>query len=253
MKKRLLIGLFTILLAFSMTGCANVMPNLTEEQMDAVGEYAAILMIKYDANNRIRLRDREEVEAADRKKERLEALLQAQLEAEQEKNPQIEDNSNKDEESKPDKPTQIKYDNLEDFITLPQGVTIRYTGARTSTSYPDFEDDELLALEATPGKRLLILGFTLTNQSGENQTVDIWGLNASYKIAANQSFKKGILNTFLLTDLATFKGNIPVGASQNLVLITEYDPVENADIDTGIESVVLTLKNTVKTCTVKLQ
>ena len=81
MKKRFLSGLFFICFVFLLTGCGAQMPDLTDEQMDAVGEYAGLLLVKYDANNRIRLLPREDVEAYDKKQAELEALRQAQEEA----------------------------------------------------------------------------------------------------------------------------------------------------------------------------
>ena len=56
------------------------MPDLTDEQMDAVGEYAGLLLVKYDANNRIRLLPREDVEAYDKKQAELEAKLEEKTE-----------------------------------------------------------------------------------------------------------------------------------------------------------------------------
>ena len=48
-------------------GCASEIAELTPEQQQQVGEYAAFAMLKYDAEHRSRLVDYSEVEAADEK------------------------------------------------------------------------------------------------------------------------------------------------------------------------------------------
>ena len=229
------------------------MPDLTDEQMDAVGEYAGLLLVKYDANNRIRLLPREDVEAYDKKQAELEALRQAQEEA-QEKPEDSATQPEGDTGNNPDKkPVEVKYDKLEDFFVLPEGISIEYTGARLTKTYPDDGSEEIMSLDAAPGKKLLILCFDVTNHTGEKQSLDIMGMNASYKIEVNQSFKKGILLTLLLKDLSTFRGDISANSSTELVLITEVDPEANPDVIEGIETIVLRLKNPDKTCIVKLQ
>ena len=41
--------------------CGNEIPDLTEEESQRIGEYAAVTLLKYDANNRSRLVDPEVV------------------------------------------------------------------------------------------------------------------------------------------------------------------------------------------------
>jgi len=43
-------------------GCNSEFPDLTDEQAKVIGEYAAVTLLKYDANNRSRLVDLDQVD-----------------------------------------------------------------------------------------------------------------------------------------------------------------------------------------------
>ena len=58
MKKKGFALLITICMIFGLSACGeNVIPEMTDEELQAVGEYAAITLMKYDANQRSRLVD----------------------------------------------------------------------------------------------------------------------------------------------------------------------------------------------------
>jgi len=77
MKKRYLkLSIFTMAMMFVLSGCGSDFPDLTADEQQVIGEYAATLLMKYDANNRSRLMSREEVEAAELKMEELEQARQ---------------------------------------------------------------------------------------------------------------------------------------------------------------------------------
>ena len=57
-KGKLCLGIACILLAGSvLTGCGDKIVPLTQDQEQLVGEYAAVMMLKYDAKHRSRLVD----------------------------------------------------------------------------------------------------------------------------------------------------------------------------------------------------
>ena len=58
-KKRIVCGALLCVMALGMTACGNEIPDLTEAESQRVGEYAAVTLLKYDANNRSRLVDPE--------------------------------------------------------------------------------------------------------------------------------------------------------------------------------------------------
>ena len=58
-NKNIVCGALLCAMMLSMTACGNEIPDLTEEESQRVGEYAAVTLLKYDANNRSRLVDPE--------------------------------------------------------------------------------------------------------------------------------------------------------------------------------------------------
>ncbi len=247
MRKK--IGLWIVFLSLCMflCGCGVTLPDMTDEQFNEVGEYAAIIMLKYDANNRSRLKSMEEVEAADAKKARLEALIQAEKDKkEKEKQEKEEQNKqNNDKDNTGDNSVVKPYDQLEDFFTFPDGIQLIYTGYYTCDSF----SDEYLSVQASKQKKLLVLQFALANSTEANYSADIFGLNASYKVEVNKTYKRGILNTLFLNDLALYKGEVHAGSTEDLVLLTEIDPNEVPEI----QEITLTIKNREKSCTIQLK
>lgn len=69
-NKNIVCGALLCTMMLSMTACGNEIPNLTEEESQRVGEYAAVTLLKYDANNRSRLVDPEMVIAKLERKRR---------------------------------------------------------------------------------------------------------------------------------------------------------------------------------------
>ena len=51
-KKRIVCGALLCVMALGMTACGNEIPDLTEAESQRVGEYAAVTLLKYDANHR---------------------------------------------------------------------------------------------------------------------------------------------------------------------------------------------------------
>ena len=68
-NKNMVCGALLCAMMLSMTACGNEIPDLTEEESQRVGEYAAVTLLKYDANNRSRLVDPEMVIAKLKRKQ----------------------------------------------------------------------------------------------------------------------------------------------------------------------------------------
>lgn len=233
---------------FLMTGCGDAQVNLTPEQETQVGEYAAMALLRHDANNRSRLVSLEEVEARE----------QELLEKEQQEQNQNQETEEHSEGMDPvtDIPTVEKgADNeenavgsMEEFFGLPEGVTIAYGGLEVCDSYPENGDNEYFTLDAAEGKRLLVLRFNLVNQSQSNQTIDILSQNALIKIIVNGSHTCFALTTMLMDDLSTYKGEVAAGECVSLVLLAELD----SDKAETVSDVSLSLKNKSQICKVQL-
>ena len=236
-------GLATMLM---LTGCGNQIPVLTEEQAQMIGEYAAITLLKYDANHRSRLVDEEEIEAHDAKEQAMQELAQATPTPTPEGMKPVEETPTVEIE---ENNTASEVIGFEDFYGLPAGITITYQGEEVCDSYSGDTSSDIFALDATQGKKLLVLKFVIDNQSGSDQSIDLFSTTASYRVTVNGSYTRNALTTMLMDDMSTYMDTIPAGESRNVVLLIEID--ENM-ADT-ITSVSLNFKDEQKTGTIQLK
>ena len=153
-------GALLCVMALGMTACGNEIPDLTEEESQRVGEYAAVTLLKYDANHRSRLVDPEIVIAKLEKDAAREAGIQ--------ENAQTEEKPAESAASESQAPTAQEdiTTSLEDFFGLAEGVTLTYRDYQIADSYPeDGSTEDYFALDASTGKKLLILNFELDRKS----------------------------------------------------------------------------------------
>lgn len=237
------------LFIFLLTGCGGDFPDMTREQEDMVGEFAAMQLLKYDANNRSRLVSQEEVEAREQQ------LLQKKQWEEEQKAKQDQKGMDPVADTPIVDKTQEPNDDgesLEEFFDLPEGVTITYGGNEICESYypHNSEVSESLEVSASEGKELLVLKFVIANQTQADQTIDILSQNVVFHVTVNDAFTRNALTTMLPgEDMSTYKDNIPAGGSAAVVLLVELD----ADIGDNVSTVSLKLKNELKTDTIQLQ
>lgn len=237
MNKKILIVL-AVMLVFGLAGCGeNQIPDLTDEQMQLVGEYAAITLMRYDANHRSRLVDYtfllETPEPA------------ASSEPEPTKEPTGMD---------PVDDTPVISGNgnataagsIEKTLELPESVSVTYLGHTLHTIYPEGEGD--FVITATEGKKLLVLSFSISNATGQDQIFDLLSTNPDFRVTVNGNYTRRAWWTGLENDFTTFMGTIPAGESTEVVLVMEMDS-EMAD---SITSISLNLKNDSKSCTIRL-
>lgn len=130
-KKRIVCGALLCVMALGMTACGNEIPDLTEAESQRVGEYAAVTLLKYDANHRSRLVDPEIVIAKLEK--------DAARETGRQENAQTEEKPAESTASEAQAPTAQEdiTTSLEDFFGLAEGVTLTYRDYQIADSYPE--------------------------------------------------------------------------------------------------------------------
>lgn len=232
-------------MAVFLTGCGSDFPDMTQEEEQMVGEYAANVLLKYDANNRSRLVSREIVAEDYVRREQMEEAVIP--EATQTMDP-VEDTPVT--EIGQETADGFRTGSLEEFYNLPEGVSITYQGNEICNSYfQDGENSEYLALDATEGKALLVMKFIIDNQSPSEQMVDLLSHNVIIRVTMNESSKYNVLTTLLMNDMSTYAGMIPAGASAETVLLFEIDEAES----NAVTSLSLQLKEEDRTCAIQLQ
>lgn len=202
--------------ALLLTGCGE-MPNLTQEETELIAEYAVGVLLKYDTAHGRRLVDTTGY-VLEEEPEEPEAVPEEPVEEEQ---PEIEEpvvvDVSQDEEE-----TQPTVSSVEQYYGIPN-LMITYQGCEIADSYPPTGEGETLffSMDATPGMQLLVLKFNAQNLSGEDQTLNMLGYGATFRISVNGEPSKGALATMLVNDMQTYNSVIPANTSVDLVSIVE--------------------------------
>ena len=216
-KRKISMVLTAALLMTGLTGCAeNQIKDLSEDEIQAVGEYVALTMMKYDINHRSRLMDLAVVDESDSSAEGVE---EEQISEEPSGMAPVDDTpvvnaSGKEEQEAP------SY-SLEEVMGLPEGLEVAFTGQEVYESYP--ENADYFSLNASEGRKLLVLRFSIVNVGEQEQNVDLLNSGAVFHIKVNETFSRRALTTMLMDDMATYVGTVPAGGSVDTVLVIEVD------------------------------
>lgn len=241
-KKRISLCLGILICTMFLGGCANQIPGMTPEQEQVIGEFAAGLLVKYDKNHGSRLVDltEEEVPASSQ-------------EPSQEKT---------GEDTAPDAPPSNETPTVpvgeetaggdsvftaEQILGLPEGVSLSFQSDRVAPFYP--EDEKVTTVDASQGKKLLVLSFLLSNGSAENHNLSIFTVSPVFRVTVNGNYTRNVLTTMLPDDLSTFVEELAAGESRELVLLAEVDD----EVASSISSVTLEVKNVSDSTTISLK
>ncbi len=242
--KRIGMILCGIAASLLMTGC-GAMPDLTQEETELISEYAVGLLLKYDKSHGSRLVDTSAYDIAEETPEMevLEEPVPEEAPEDLSETTQTVDVSQDEEEA-----AEPVVSSVEEYYGIPN-VTVQYTGYELTDSYPNTENDENLffSMEATPGTQLLVLKFLVSNTANEDQTMNMLGYGARFRVSVNGESSKGALATMLLNDMQTFDEVIPAGASIELVSIVEVPR------DISINSIDFILRGNEENATLRLQ
>ena len=247
-KGKFCLGIACILLAGSvLTGCGDKIVPLTQDQEQLVGEYAAVMMLKYDAKHRSRL-----VDLANYPEVAVEDILKPEEPEEPAPKPQKEEEqenpsggSNDAAETPQAEP---KWHSMEEFLGLDEGVSTVYNGYEIVDSYPEASVDDYFALMATEGKKLLILKYIVSNNGASDTYIDFLNDGINFRSIVNQQTPRTAQITLLLDDMAAWAGTMKPGDSVDLVLLFEIEESTASDIT----SLALSLKNASDVYTIPL-
>lgn len=236
-KKKLISFLIICMLAGTVTGCQsdeNTEEAVTEEAEETIfgltqseqklyAEYAAGILMKYNAGTNMRVLEgqklirAEEEEAATLEKEEKKEDQTADMQENQENSTnEKQDLENQTAASSSEK----QYVSDMAAVTEMEAFSISYTGYELTASYPDSTEEVFMAMDASLGKKLLVEKFKVTNLSGESKDFDMFSKQGKFKTTVNgKSYKSQY--TLLLNDLSMYKGEIAAGETMEMVLIFE--------------------------------
>lgn len=247
MKKGIYVISLTMAVMLGMTACGNVIPDMTDAQMQAVGEYAAITLMKYDVDHRSRLVDLElvaQAEAERREQAEAEALRREQEAAASQEEAGMRPTENTPVIGPDGLPEESNPISMEEVLNLPEGVTITYREMVVCDSYPE-ENVSFFSMSASDGKRFIVLKFDLYNGSGQDQPIDILSQGVTFNIVANGNYTRRALTTMLADDITCYNDTVAAGSSVELVAVME---AENSVAD-NVSALGVTLRSDTKTHT----
>lgn len=238
MKKRVLMFLTAGMLILGLAGCGeNQIPELTDDQMQLMGEFTAVTLMRYDANHRSRLVDYSLLLGANEPEiepEPLETQKPAGMDPVDD-TPVIGENNQAGASA-----------SVEETLNLPSGINVTYVGHALYDSYP--EGEEAFIISAAEGKKLLVLSFSVSNTSDQDQFVDLLHIKPEFRITVNGNYTRRALMTLLENDLSTYVGTVTADQSTTVVLVIEMD----GETAGNITSITLNLKNDSNSCTIPL-
>lgn len=215
--KKASILLCSMAAALLMTGCATV-PDLTQSETELISEYAVGVLLKYDKGHGRKLVDTTGYEPKEEEPEQEPPVeeIPEEPEPEQEETPEVVDVSQDEEETQP------AASSVEQYYGIPN-IMISYTGWEMADSYPPQTEGEVpyFTMDASNGMQLLVLKFNAQNLTGEDQSMNMMGYQATFRVSVNGEASKGALATMLVNDMQTFDGVIPAGSSVDMVSIVE--------------------------------
>ncbi len=252
MKKKIVAALLTGM-ALMMAGCGNAIPDMTDEQLQAVGEYTAMLLLSHDVNYRSRLVD-------------IETLITEEAGPFEQETPQ--ETPAPEETPAPGNvgmdPTQDtpvidltgeqgneeqSVVSLEEALGLSGQLTLSYTGHEITDSYPQDESvEEYFTVDAEDGNQLLVLHFTLQNQGEGTEMANTREQKLMVRVSVN-GITSVSLTTLLENDLMLYQEGLNPGETREVVLLAEFEAQSLRDV----ASVELNVKNDDKNATIQLE
>lgn len=214
-----------ILVVALLSGCGDEMIDLTQEETEIITEYTVGLLLKYDRYYNSRLVDTTAYDVADEE-------IQEEAVEEESEQENLTNNTEAIDVSQDVEP--LVSTTIEEYYGI-EGITFQYLGYDLTQSYPSGAGDEDLffAMDATDGSQLLVLRFMATNVSSTDQTLNMLGHGARFRVSVNGGAGQGVLTTMLLDDMQTYNDVVPAGDSVELVSIVEVpqsDSVETIDL-----------------------
>lgn len=231
-------------LLLTLTACGGQdQINLTKEQEDLVGEYAAVTLLKYDAKAGSRLVDLSRVQDMDQEP----AKEVPEPEITETKEPETLEEKEQDMPAADSPKEEQAFGSLAEYLELPEGLQLTCEGYEVAQSYED-RNRASFSMTADAGKALLLVYFELSNESGTQQQIDLLSRKDIYRITLNEKYTEGALTTLLMNDLSTYHKTLENAATDRLVLVFETDAEKLEDVT----SLVLRVKNASESYTIQI-
>ena len=240
-RRRLLLASVLCMLAVSLSGCGDAIPELTESQEQAVTDYAVDLVLKYDNNYQSRL-----VELTEEDLARTPAPVLTPTPA-----PQESEGMDPVEKLPEVSVGETVVSNLtaEEVLEWCGVCELKYEDFQLTASYETSSAEKgYVSVEAAVGNKLLVARFSLNNISAQEQHINMLAMDADFSLNVDNETLKKCQLTLLENDLSTYFGDIPASGSVEVVLIAELAE----DLVKDVASLTLNVENEEKIATISL-
>jgi hypothetical protein len=205
-------GIF--LSALLMSGCVKE-SNLTVKQSNAVAEYMAGLLLKYDRNYDQKLIDIEELT-----NDETNIVTAAPTQGAASQN------------TVSSEPSTDSKNNSEDNYTLTDVIgnknfAIDYSNYKFTNTYPEDTEETYFTLIPRNGYQLLVLSFNVKNITAAVKTFNLSEDNIGYKLYTNSNTVYKPLLTLLENDMQYI--NIKVGTGKTKTILLVFEISKNTD------------------------
>lgn len=220
MKKRMICIALTICMMLTLAGCKDAIPEMSDEQMTLVTEYAAALLLKYDANYEPMLLNDERLAEEEEMQKRVEEEAARKEAIEKEKEAQKQEQEAAEAGNNTAGGMEVVSTNPAEFLGL-NDVSVSFNGIEYKDAYPDGGDDLYFAVQASEGCKLAVVRLKVINTGSADNNVDIFGKDAKFRISINGGDYKNTMVTLLEDDFAMYAGTLASGEAADTVLLLE--------------------------------
>lgn len=241
-NKKLVIAMVLAMSMSLLCACGDEIPEMTDEEMSIISDYASALLLKYDSGAPSRLLPEGAVDLSIVYHEPLTTGNVESGDSEMSISGDI-DTAQKSEDTLvndttiPESNSNDRSNGFADFLDG-TGLQIEFAGnIEVVDSYPTENTNAYFTTDASAGNKLLVSHYTLSNVSGDSLNVNMNSLGLRYRVSVDGGKNKNVMTTMLDNDILSFVGTLNAGESVDLVAIAEI-PEDNSEFS----SLVLTIR-----------
>lgn len=210
--KKILIMMSVMMPVMFLSACESL--DYTEEQEDIIANYAANIVLKHDVKYKYYYMTDLDNET--------DTTFVSGLPEEETTAQGVNQTGNENIG------TGEKVASIAEAFGLPEGIRAEYVDYSVVSSYPS-DGSENIVVKAVENSNLLVVRFRLTNQTGQDISVNLMSDGKKYKGILNESKKYNAQLTLLMDALNTYEGVISAGEKKELVLVfqTQLDAADD--------------------------
>lgn len=212
MMKKWLSLLMLSTCVFLLAGCNDV-KDLTDDETKLIAEYAAGLLLEYDANYVDRIEEGDKAAQEMTEEASTEQDDTQEVTAEEQSEEDTEDNTSAEERIVGSEGDIAKIAGI-------AGVSVSLKDYQIVDRYPETkEEDTVVDVEAADGYKLLVIRFKVQNTTEDVVNVSLIDKQLEYHTVCNGVDTAEPMLTILMNDLGTLETSIQPGEEQEAVLL----------------------------------